>query len=248
MRLQSAFESPENKRHFVRALFTTIADRYDLITVLLSFGRDRYWKQRLTREAGVRRGQSVLDLACGTGDIVFEVARQGAFVIGLDITPRMIDLATIKARSIDGVERTPQFVVGDMTALPFHASSVDVVTTGYGLRNVPVLEQALDEIARILKPGGRLLSLDFNRPQSFLVRTVYLAYLTVVGSTLGWLLHRNAETYRYIPESIRRYPGALGVAAVLEEHGFATVQVVSLMAGLMTLHIATRRVEEVGGR
>jgi ubiquinone/menaquinone biosynthesis methyltransferase len=243
VRLQSAFDSPEHKRRFVRSLFTTIADRYDLITVVLSFGRDRHWKQRLMRAAAVHRGESALDLACGTGDIAFELAKQGAFVIALDITPRMIDLANRKARATGHSEREPQFVVADMMALPLYASSVDLVTTGYGLRNVPVLEHAIDEIARVLKPGGRLLSLDFNRPRSALVRRVYLAYLTLVGSALGWLLHRDPDTYRYIPESVRRYPGAAGVAAILEAHGFESVSIVPLFAGFMTLHVATRAVE-----
>jgi ubiquinone/menaquinone biosynthesis methyltransferase len=241
VRLQSAFDSPEHKRRYVRSLFATIADRYDLITVLLSFGRDRHWKRRLTREADVRRGDRVLDLACGTGDIAFAIAKQSAFVLGLDVTMRMIDIAHAKARaaSVDA-ERVPRFLVGDMMALPFQAQSMDVVTTGYGLRNVPVLEHAIDEIARVLKPGGRLLSLDFNRPQSAVVRGVYLAYLTVVGSALGWLLHRDPDTYRYIPESVRRYPGAHGVALMLREHGFGNVRMVPLFAGFMTLHVARR--------
>ena len=107
-----------------------------------------------------------------------------------------------------------------MCELPLTSASFDLVTTGYGLRNVPDLDRAIDEIARVLKPGGRLLSLDFNRPDNAVVRGVYLSYLTVVGSTLGWVLHRDPDTYRYIPASIRRYPGARGVADRLSSRGF----------------------------
>jgi demethylmenaquinone methyltransferase/2-methoxy-6-polyprenyl-1,4-benzoquinol methylase len=243
--LRTAFTSPEHKRRHVRTLFATIADRYDLITVLLSFGRDRSWKQRLIREAGLRRGDRVIDLACGTGDIAFLAAHDGAAVVGLDITTRMIELARAKAAAN---ALPPHFIVGDMMALPFASGSADCVTTGYGLRTVPALDAAIDEIARVLRPGGRLLSLDFNRPRSAPIRLAYLAYLTVVGSALGWVLHRDPDTYRYIPESVRRYPGAQGVADCLRTHGFADVRVMPILGGFMTLHVAEKGREGRWGR
>ncbi len=243
MSLRSALATPDAKRRHVRQLFHTIADRYDLITVLLSFGRDRAWKARLVREAHVAPGTRVLDLACGTGDIAFTAARLGGRVIGLDITHRMIELAILKRDQAVDPSRTqerPIFLTADMMALPFPAASFDLVTTGYGLRNVPELGPAIDEIARVLRPGGRFLSLDFNRPANIVVRSAYLAYLTLVGSTLGWLLHRDSDTYRYIPASIRRYPGARGVAEMLQARRFTEVRIVPLLGGLMTLHIAHR--------
>jgi demethylmenaquinone methyltransferase/2-methoxy-6-polyprenyl-1,4-benzoquinol methylase len=255
VRLRTAFASPEHKRTYVRTLFATIADRYDFITRFLSFGRDRVWKLRLIDAARVRAGDRVIDLACGTGDIAWAAAARGASVTGLDITPRMITLArqrhsktgTVPVTFADGdspcnaaCPPDARFLVGDMVALPFVAGAADVVTTGYGLRNVPDLNAAADEVLRVLKPAGRLLSLDFNRPQSRLVRTVYLAYLTVVGSVLGWCLHRDPDTYRYIPESVRRYPGAEGVADLLRSRGFVDVRIMPLMGGLMTLHVAMK--------
>jgi demethylmenaquinone methyltransferase/2-methoxy-6-polyprenyl-1,4-benzoquinol methylase len=242
-KLAAAFTSPEQKRRHVRRLFSTIADRYDLITVVLSWGQDRVWKRRLIRESGVRRGDRVVDLACGTGDIAGLAARAGATVTGLDITLRMIELARGKAVTESAGARSPmaRFAVADMMSLPLPDASADVVTTGYGLRNVPELGEAIGEIGRVLRPGGRLVSLDFNRPQAAVIRWPYLAYLTVVGSALGWLLHRDPDTYRYIPESLRRYPGAHGVAAMLKEHGFADVRVIPILGGLMTIHVATRR-------
>jgi demethylmenaquinone methyltransferase/2-methoxy-6-polyprenyl-1,4-benzoquinol methylase len=233
--LQTAFDSPERKRSHVRRLFATIADRYDVITIALSCGQDSRWKRRLTELAGVREGERALDLACGTGDIALLLRQRGGHVVGLDVTYRMLQLARAK---------TPgdplRLVTGDMMALPFASATFDLVTTGYGLRNVPALAPAVEEAARVLKPGGRMLSLDFNRPENPAVRAAYLGYLWAVGGALGWLLHRDPETYRYIPESIRRYPGATGVARLLAAGGFADVQVVPLLGGLMSLHVARR--------
>jgi len=231
--LNTAFDSPESKRRYVARLFATIADRYDVITRVLSYGQDRRWKARLIREAGIGAADVVLDLACGTGDVARLARAAGARrVFGLDLTPRMLVLAT-------GRVVPPRYVAGDMAALPVGASAVDVVTTGYGLRNVPDLDTAIREVARVLRPGGRFLSLDFNRPESTVLRVCFLAYLTVVGGLLGWLLHGDPDTYRYIPASIQRYPGAEGVAARLSAHGFTNVRVIPLLFGLMTLHSAS---------
>lgn len=240
MSLKAAFETPDRKRTHVRALFGTIADRYDLITAVLSFGQDSRWKARLVSLADVRPGERALDLACGTGDIALAVAAGGARSVGLDITMRMLQIADGKSRPAAGLNHRVGLLAGDMTNLPFRPAAFDLVTTGYGLRNVPDLPVAIDEIVRVLKPGGRMLSLDFNRPQSALGRAAYLGYLTVVGSTLGWILHRDPDTYRYIPESIRRYPGANGVAHLLRTRGFNSVRVVPLLFGLMSLHLAER--------
>ena len=237
MSLEEQISSPQGKRAYVRSLFATIADRYDFITVALSYGQDRRWKRRLIELASIRAGSRVLDLATGTGDIAFAAAARGAArVVGLDITPRMIELAVEKQRR----EAPAHFLVGDMLALPFPPSSFDIVTTGYGLRNVPDLTVAIDEIRRVLSPGGQLLSLDFNRPSGAIVRGAYLTYLTAVGASLGWVLHRDPDTYRYIPASIRRYPGAEGVARLLEARGFATATVYPMLGGLMTIHHAIR--------
>ena len=125
-----------------------------------------------------------------------------------------------------------------MLALPFPDRSFDVVTIGYGLRNVPDLDTAIEELFRVVKPGGRVLSLDFNRPANRGVRMVYLAYLTLVGSSLGWLLHRDPDTYRYIPASLRTYPGAAGVADRLKRRGFVRVVHHPILGGLMSIHEA----------
>jgi ubiquinone/menaquinone biosynthesis methyltransferase len=233
--MRESLETPDGKRRYVRQLFATIADRYDLITVLLSYGQDRRWKNRLLALASPRRGELSLDLACGTGDLTFGAASCGARAVGLDITPRMIELARSKPRRAD-----TGFLVGDMMALPFPDASFDLITTGYGLRNVPRIEDAIREMHRVLKPSGRLLSLDFNRPANAVLRATYLAYLTLVGATLGLVLHGDPDTYRYIPASIRRYPGAEGVVRLMAGEGFEETRSIPLLGGLMAIHVARK--------
>jgi demethylmenaquinone methyltransferase/2-methoxy-6-polyprenyl-1,4-benzoquinol methylase len=235
--LRASLESPETRGRYVRRLFATIADRYDLITVLLSGGRDRRWKDRLAEISAATSTTRALDLACGTGDIAYRLRSRGAEVVAMDVTFHMLELAARKQAS-----RQPgvKFVAGDMMSLPFADERFDVVTTGYGIRNVPSIAPALREIHRVLRPRGLLLSLDFNRPDNPLVRAVYLAYLTVVGSTLGLLLHRDPDTYRYIPESIRKYPGAEGVCAIARDAGFAECRIIPVLGGLMAIHLARK--------
>ena len=236
MSLRSTISTPEGKRRFVRRLFATIADRYDFITRVLSYGQDRRWKRRLIQLAALTASDRVLDVACGTGDLVLDAAPHVRGAVGLDVTHRMLQLAARRPAK----PRPVVFVTGDMLALPFGDATFEVVTTGYGLRNVPDLELALREMHRVLTPGGRMLSLDFNRPGNPAVRAAYLWYLTVVGSTLGLALHRDPDTYRYIPESIRNYPGAPAVATLMEEQGFRNVRVIPVLGGLMAIHVANR--------
>ena len=237
MTLRSIISTPEGKRRYVRHLFATIADDYDFITRFLSYGQDRRWKRRLLELAAPGPADCVLYVACGTGDVLFGAAARARAAIGLDITYRMLQLA----RSRRAVGWVPSLVGGDMLALPFRDARFEVVTTGYGLRNVVDLRAALAEIYRVLAPGGAFLSLDFNRPTNPTVRALYLAYLTAVGAALGFILHGDPNTYRYIPESIRLYPGAAGVGRLMTETGFTDVRIVPLLRGLMAIHVAKKQ-------
>jgi len=230
--LAAALATAAGKATYVRALFHEIAPRYDEITVWLSFGRDSGWKDVLVRMAAVQPGNRALDLACGTGDIAVRLQAAGASVVGLDLTHRMLRLAAHKP-GLEGM----RWVCGDMLALPVPAATQHVVTAGYGLRNVPDLRQSLREIRRVLVPGGRFLSLDFTLPRQPVVRKAYLTYLRVVGGAVGQWLHGDPDTYRYIPESLERYPGAAGVAALMREEGFTQVSWWPLLGGLMAINV-----------
>ncbi len=243
--LATALATPERKARYVRTLFEGIASRYDQITVGLSYGRDRHWKDTLARMACAQPGERVLDLACGTGDIAVRLAAAGAHVIGLDLTTAMLALAATRNAAVPSV----RWLQGDMMALPVAPASCDIVTIGYGLRNVPVLDQSLAEIMRVLRPGGRVLSLDFTLPTSPVVRRAYLAYLDVVGGLVGQALHGDPDTYRYIPASLRRYAGAEGVADRMRMLGFVDVAWWPVMGGLMAINTGRRgdRASVTGG-
>lgn len=234
--LKEHISSREKKQKYVSRMFETIAPRYDFITVFLSYGMDRKWKRVLVECAGLRGEETVLDLACGTGDITFALAleAEGGSVVGLDITGGMLQIADNKRR-VTGLDNVA-FNRADMMKLPYPDQKFDVVTGGYALRNVPDIELALCEVKRVLKPGGLFLSLDFGHPRNGLYRWLYLRYLTVIGSALGLALHGDADTYRYIPESLKLYAGQRGVRGLMDRVGFVETGILEFGGGIMALN------------
>jgi len=221
----------------VRALFGTIARRYDLINDLQSLGLHRRWKRRLVGLAQLGPGQRALDVCCGTGDVALALARTGAQVTGLDFSPEMLAVARRRAQ----VSNAPvDFVQGDALALPFADATFDAVTIGYGLRNLADFAAGVAEMARVLRPGGRLVVLDFGKPAHPVWRAVYFAYLRAAVPLFGWVFAGRADAYAYILESLRHYPDQAGVAALLRRQGLERVRVIELLGGAMVLHRAEK--------
>jgi demethylmenaquinone methyltransferase/2-methoxy-6-polyprenyl-1,4-benzoquinol methylase len=234
---------PALKQQFVTPMFDVIAPRYDRFTRVFSFGMDRRWKAELT---GWIRGcvgthSRVLDLACGTGDLAFAAAARSLHgaVIGIDASSKMIELARTRALS-EAPRNNILFEVGDMSSLDVESASIDAVTSGYGLRNVPDPEQAVREIARVLKPGGVLATLDFYRPESWWWRPVFLAYLKAAGNLVGWLWHREPVVYGYIAPSIDHFMSWRSYAAMLDRNGLRVEAVRTKLLGGVALHLARR--------
>lgn len=224
-------------------MFDVIAPRYDRFTRVFSFGMDRRWKAELTswiREF-VGPHSRVLDLACGTGDLAFAAAARALHgtVVGIDASSRMIDLANTRALS-EAPTNNVFFEVGDMSSLDIESASIDAVTSGYGLRNVPDPEQAVREIARVLKPGGVLATLDFYRPESSWWRPLFLAYLKAAGNLVGWLWHREPVVYGYIAPSINHFMSWQRYGAMLERNGLRVEAVRTKLLGGVALHLARR--------
>ncbi len=213
----------EQRAAKVQDLFAGIARRYDLINDVQSFGLHRLWKRRLVTLAGIRPGERALDVCCGTGDIAFALDHRGAMVTGLDFSEPMLAVARtrnrrretargsrIKSDSPTGLEDSPRFFQGDAEQLPFTDESFDVVTVGYGLRNLADWKTGLLEMRRVARPGGRLLVLDFGKPDQPLWREVYFGYLKFLVPLLGGGFCGNADAYSYIIEPLLHYPAERG--------------------------------------
>ena len=229
------YQAGEQRAARVQDLFATVAPRYDLINDLQSGGLHRYWKRRLLALAGGRPGERALDLCCGTGDVALALARQGLEVVGLDFSEPMLAVANARTKA-----RSPgaaiQFLRGDAQQIPFPANSFDIVTISYGLRNLADWQLGLREMQRVTRPGGRILVLDFGKPDNAIWRGIYFAYLRRFVPILGRIFCGDADTHGYILESLLHYAAQKGVAAKMEELGLTRVRVVNLMGGIMSIN------------
>ena len=233
------FFSPGEQRAVkVNELFARIAPRYDFINDLQSLGLHRRWKRRVVTVAAPQPGERVLDVCCGTGDLAFALAAGGAEVVGLDFSAPMLAVAT---RRLSGSEAAaPRFLLGDAMHLPFPDAQFDIVTVGYGLRNLTSWETGLGEMVRVAKPGARLLVLDFGKPDHAVWRAVYFGYLRLFVPLLGLLVCRNASAYAYILESLRHYPAQEGVAARMRDLGLNQVRVENFLGGAMSINFGVK--------
>jgi len=237
----------EQRAAKVNDLFATIARRYDLLNDLQSFGLHRRWKRRVIELAAVQPGNRALDLCCGTGDLALALARRGADVTGLDFSPAMLEIAEARRQrnfksNLQSAIRNPQFIPGDALQIPFPDASFDIVTVGYGLRNLTSWEKGLDEMHRVAKPGARLVVLDFGKPANALWRGIYFAHLKCTVPLMGWIFFGNADAYAYILESLKQYPAQLAVAAKMRELKLVNVRVINFLGGAMAINYGEKPV------
>lgn len=224
----------------VNDLFARIAPRYDLINDLQSFGLHRAWKRRVLRMADVRNGERALDVCCGTGDLAFALAEAGAQVTAVDFSQAMLDVARHRSGKRSSSFVMPRFHEGDAMHLALPENSFDIVTVGYGLRNLPDWEQGLREMHRVAKPGGRLLVLDFGKPDHALLRSLYFAYLRFFVPVFGRLFCGDSATHAYILESLRHYPAQRGVEAAMRKLGCRELRIVNLLGGAMSINYGVK--------
>ena len=215
----------------VAAMFDEVAPRYDLTNAVLSLGQDRGWRTAVVRALDLRPGQKVLDLAAGTATSSQVLARSGATVVGCDFSLGMLR---------QGLGKGVDLVAGDALRLPFADEAFDAVTISFGLRNTADTRQALRELLRVTRPGGRLVVCEFSAPTWKPFRTVYVEYLMKALPAVATKVSSDPAAYVYLAESIRAWPDQAALAAVLEEAGWNGVEWRDLTGGIVALHRATR--------
>ena len=226
------------KQQRVRAVFDSVATRYDLMNDLMSLGIHRLWKRRTVELAGVRRGQRVLDLAAGTGDLAEKFAKivgPDGEVIMSDINEAMLNEGRTRLVNA-GVVGNMDYALANAEQLPFADNSFDCVTIGFGLRNVTHKQFALNEMFRVLRPAGRALVLEFSHPISRPLSRAYDLYSFTMLPVMGRFVAGDAESYRYLAESIRMHPDQETLLAMMEQAGFERCSYVNLTGGVVAIH------------
>jgi demethylmenaquinone methyltransferase / 2-methoxy-6-polyprenyl-1,4-benzoquinol methylase len=239
-----SFSSPDDKKQYVEKMFSTIAKRYDFFNHLLSVGFDHAWRRRAI---GVLRSRwshplaepAILDIASGTGDLAIEALRQlpGAKITATDLAETMLDYLRKKPET----SRFADIERADVEALQFADNSFDGVTIGFGTRNFTSLPLAFKEIHRVLKPGGVFINLELARPRPFPMKQLYRFYFDMMLPKLAQLFAGDRSAYRYLPDSLRRFPDLEALAQIMSEAGFADVRFETLTQGIVAIHSGIKR-------
>jgi len=228
----------KEKASMVADVFHSVAKQYDIMNDLMSFGIHRLWKRFTIDASGVRPGNKILDLAGGTGDLTARfsqlVGREGKVILA-DINSSMLNVGRDKLRD-RGLVQNIEYVQANAEALPFEENTFDVVTIAFGLRNVTDKDKALRSIFRVLKPGGRLLVLEFSKPDNELVSKAYDFYSFNILPKMGELVAKDGESYQYLAESIRMHPDQETLKSMMENAGFEQTTYHNLTSGIVALH------------
>jgi demethylmenaquinone methyltransferase/2-methoxy-6-polyprenyl-1,4-benzoquinol methylase len=233
---------PDKNPSRIAGMFDAIAPRYDLLNHLLSVGLDRRWRARAVTALDLPAGARVLDMCTGTGDLAIAAVRAGSniSVVGVDFAGAMLRRGREKLKA-RGLTRAIRLLRGDATRVPLADRSCDAATIGFGIRNVAEPEAALAEIARVLRPGGRLAILEFGQPRIPGIRTLYFWYFRYVLPRVGRSVSRHDSAYAYLPASVGHFPPPDEFARLIEQRGFTNVRPVPLTAGIVYLYTAERR-------
>lgn len=231
--------SVEEKEGLVKDVFDSVAGKYDLMNDLMSMGIHRLWKRFVARKTGLRPGQKALDVAGGTGDIAFlmhEMVGEEGDVVVYDINREMLKVGREKLTD-SGVVKGMSFVQGNAEEIPFEDNTFHAVTVGFGIRNVTHLGAAFSEMARVVKPGGKVICLEFSHPRNKLFSKVYDFYSFTVIPGIGEMVTGNRDAYTYLPESIRKFPPQEELKKIMEDSGLWRVKYYNLFDGVAAVHV-----------
>ncbi len=235
------YDSDQTKKEEVREMFDNIAPKYDLLNHTLSWNIDRLWRRHVVREVRRARPRRILDVATGTGDLAIAMARRirGVQVLGVDLSEQMLDVARVKiARR--GLEDRIVLDRGDAEHLELGNAVVDVATVAFGVRNFENLEAGLSELARVVKPGGRVVILEFSRPRNRLFRAVYEFYAGRILPRIGGAVSHDKRAYEYLPASVAEFPAPERFLELLERAGFHNCRARSQSFGIAQIYIGER--------
>ncbi len=234
-------ESPEEKKRFIRAMFSSIVPAYDRLNRILSMGIDIAWRRSAVRALGDISGKTLLDLCCGTGDLSKALSRKGARVVSLDFCPAMIEKGIARG-AIRG-----DAVVADASCLPFKDNAFDMLTIAFGIRNIPDLDNFIRETARVLKEDGTLLILELTRPQRRLMARLHHLYLKRVLPVVGWMVSGRLTAYRYLSKTVQTFIDPEMLEARFAAHGYACAHTHHSM-GIATIVECVRSGRDGAGR
>ena len=219
----------------VRAMFDRIAGFYDVMNTVMTAGLHHRWRARAADLAALGAGDSALDVACGTGDLAIELSRRvgdDGDVIGSDFAPEMLERARVKAPAL-------QWELGNALDLPYASNRFDAATVGFGARNFSDLDRGLAEMARVVKPGGRVVVLEITTPRKPPLSTFYSLWFDRIVPLIGRVTGEN-EAYTYLPNSVKRFPGPEGLAAAMERAGLREIRWILTAGGIIALHVGTK--------
>jgi demethylmenaquinone methyltransferase/2-methoxy-6-polyprenyl-1,4-benzoquinol methylase len=234
------------KEEFVHSVFQSIAGKYDVMNDILSFRRHKAWRKFTMKKMNMSKGDTGLDLCCGTCDWTLAMAHasETGHMHGLDFSSNMLEVGQTK---VDAVNRQKQItlVQGNAMSLPFEDNSFDYVTIGFGLRNVPDLRQVLSEMKRVVKPGGMVVCLELSKPTWQPFKAIYYFYFEQLLPNIAKLFAKRYEQYKWLPDSLALFPGRKELADIFAETGLKQVQAYPLTGGIAALHIGTKENQHV---
>ena len=223
--------------HQTRGMFTAIAPRYEFLNQILSLGLDRYWRKKAVDLLMPTSNELILDIATGTGDILIEIAKRNLStqIYGIDFSQRMLDLARIKVNKL-GFDKDISFQIGSGELLPYADKSFDGVLCAFGIRNFYDIKKGLMEFYRILKPGGRLVILEFSMPKNPVIGYVYECYFNFILPKIGNLISGHENAYTYLPESVADFPNQRKFIDRIKKSGFNKASFIELSLGIVSIH------------